>query len=267
LEVDAAMVEFSLVALSGACVGGVVGLTGIGSGALTTPILVLLFGVPPSAAVGTALMVASITKAFGTVIHGRYGAIDWMVVRRLAAGSLPAAALTALALASFGHERLANGLVVQVLGLALILTASGLLFKRRLLDLGRQLRARTPVNFKRAQPALTLIAGFVLGVLVTLTSVGAGALGTVVLVGLYPDRMKPATLVGTDLAHALPLGLVAGMGHLVLGNVERELLAPLLVGSIPAVCLGAMLSTRVPDLVLGRAIAIVLGITGVRLLW
>jgi len=204
------MIEGWLYSVAGAGVGFVVGLTGIGGGALMTPILVMLFGVAPGLAVGTDLVFASITKLFGAAMHGRHGTIDWIVVRRLALGSLPAAGLTAAFLAVYGGQKLGEGVILHALGAALVLTAAGLLLKGRLHSIGRRLRTDIPEKFKGMQPALTVAAGVILGVLVTMTSVGAGALGTVMMVYLYPYRLTPAKLVGTDLAHALPLALVAG---------------------------------------------------------
>ncbi len=260
------MIEWWLFSLAGAGVGFVVGLTGIGGGALMTPILVMLFGVSPSLAVGTDLLFASITKVFGAAVHGRKGTIDWLVVRRLALGSLPAAALTATFLAIYGHQKIGHGVILHALGIALVLTAVGLLLKGRLHAIGRRLRTDLPVRFKAMQPALTVAGGVVLGVLVTMTSVGAGALGTVMMVYLYPYRLTPAKLVGTDLAHALPLALVAGIGHLMIGNVDFSMLGWLLAGSIPGILLGSTVSTRAPAAWVARAIAVVLAIIGIRLL-
>ena len=260
------MIEWWLFSLAGAGVGFVVGLTGIGGGALMTPLLVMVFGVAPSFAVGTDLLFASITKLFGAAVHGRNGTIDWLVVRRLALGSLPAAGLTAAFLAIYGQQKIGHGLIITALGVALILTAAGLLLKNQLHKIGRRLRTDMPVRFKAWQPALTVLAGVVLGVLVTLTSVGAGALGTVMMVYLYPYRLTPAKIVGTDLAHALPLALVAGMGHLIIGNVDFQLLGWLLLGSIPGILLGSIVSTRAPAAWVARAIAVVLAIIGLRLI-
>jgi len=260
------MIDWWLYSVSGAGVGFVVGLTGIGGGALMTPILVMLFGVSPSLAVGTDLLFASITKAFGAAMHGRHGTIDWIVVRRLALGSLPAAGLTSAFLALYGQQKIGHGVILHALGLALVLTAVGLLLKTRLHAIGRRLRTDIPAKFKGMQPALTVIAGVILGVLVTLTSVGAGALGTVMMVYLYPYRLTPPKLVGTDLAHALPLALVAGIGHLMIGNVDFTLLGWLLLGSVPGILLGSLVATRAPATWVARAIAIVLAIIGIRLL-
>jgi len=231
-----------------------------------TPILVMVFGIAPQTAVGTDLLFACITKFFGAAVHQRRGTVDWQVVRRLAAGSVPAAAATALVLGWLGAAQIKEGLIMKALGLALLLTAAGLIFKNHLHSRGRHLRSETPVAFKAAQPALTVLAGAILGVLVTLTSVGAGALGTVMLVYLYPYRLTPVKLVGTDLAHAIPLALTAGAGHLALGNVDFSLLGNLLTGSIPGILLGSMLATRIPEGLVRNAIALVLFFVGARLL-
>jgi len=260
------MIDWWLYSLSGAGVGFVVGLTGIGGGALMTPILVMLFGVAPGIAVGTDLLFASVTKFFGAAMHGRHGTIDWLVVRRLALGSLPAAGLTATFLAIQGGQKLGEGVILHALGAALILTAAGLMMKGRLHGIGRRLRSDMPIRFKALQPAMTVAAGVILGVLVTMTSVGAGALGTVMMLYLYPYRLTPAKIVGTDLAHALPLAIVAGAGHLAIGNVDFMLLGWLLLGSIPGILLGAIVSTRAPATWVARAIAVVLAIIGARLL-
>jgi uncharacterized membrane protein YfcA len=252
--------------LSGFGVGVIVGLTGIGGGALMTPLLVLVLGVAPQAAVGTDLLFASITKVFGVVIHGRHGTVDWQVVRRLAAGSLPVALVTVLVLAVLGNDQMRSGLILHGLGVALALTAGGLFLRRRLHHLGRMLRTDTPVSFKRWQPALTVVAGAVIGCLVTLTSVGAGALGTVALIYLYPYRLAGAKLVGTDLAHAIPLALIAGAGHLMLGNIDFGLLGNLLLGSIPGIVLGSTLSARAPEAVIRNAIGLVLLVAAGKLL-
>jgi len=239
-------------------VGAIVGITGVGGGALMTPILVLMFGVAPTTAVGTDLLYASVTKAFGTAVHHRAGTVDWQVVRRLALGSLPAAALTLgwMHVAHMGQVR--SGLITFTLGLALIVTALGILFKEPIHSLGTRLRLGDSERFKAMQPAMTVACGVLLGTMVTLTSVGAGALGTAMLVYLYPLRLSAGRLVGTDLAHAIPLTLIAGMGHLALGNVDLNLMLNLLAGSIPGVLVGSYVSTRAPVGILRTAIAFVL---------
>lgn len=252
--------------LAGFGVGLVVGTTGVGGGALMTPILVLVFGVAPAAAVGTDLWFAALTKTAGGIVHHRQGGIDWQVLRRLASGSLPAAGLTLLWLHNAGIGQVRQGLIMQALGAVLLLTALAMFFRTRIHAFGQRVRGTAPAAFKRAQPALTVVAGALLGFLVTLTSVGAGALGTVMLLYLYPFRLTPARLVGTDIVHAIPLTLVAGMGHLALGNVDLHLLAYLLLGSVPGVLLGSVLSARAPQALLRAIISIVLMLVGSRLL-
>lgn len=251
--------------LAGFGVGTMVGLTGVGGGALMTPLLVLLFGVAPAAAVGTDLWFAALTKIVGGTMHHRKGSVDWQVVRRLCLGSLPASIATLLWLHATGAGRIGSGLILPTLGAVLLLTALAMAFKKRMHALGQALRSTAPEAFKRAQPALTVLAGAVLGLLVTLTSVGAGALGAVMLVYLYPFRMKPATLVGTDIVHGVPLTLVAGTGHLLMGNVDLVLLGSLLAGSVPGVLLGTWLGHWAPEALLRAAIAIVLALVGLKL--
>ena len=244
--------------VAGLLVGAIVGITGVGGGALMTPILVMIFGVAPTTAVGTDLLYASITKMFGTAVHHKAGTVDWQIVRRLASGSLPAAALT-LAWMHFSHVgQLRSGVITFTLGVALVVTALGILFKEPIHSLGTRFRLGDSARFKAMQPALTVACGVLLGALVTLTSVGAGALGTAMLVYLYPLRLSAGKLVGTDLAHAIPLTLVAGLGHLAVGNVDAHLMLNLLAGSIPGVLLGSWISTRAPVGILRTAIAVVL---------
>ncbi len=253
-------------ALAGFGVGGLVGLTGVGGGSLMTPILVLLFGTAPAVAIGTDLWFAAITKMAGGAMHHRRGGVDWQVVRRLSLGSLPTAVVTLLWLHFSGAGRVTNGWLMTSLGCVLLLTSLAMLFKKRMHAYAQSLRAETPQSFRRAQPALTVIAGAILGLLVTLTSVGAGALGTVMLVYLYPRRMTPARLVGTDITHAVPLTVVAGTGHLLLGNVNLALLGTLLIGSLPGVLIGSHFSTRAPDRLLRIAIAAILALVGIKLI-
>lgn len=245
-------------AVAGLLVGAIVGVTGVGGGALMTPILVMMFGVAPTTAVGTDLLYASITKMFGTAVHHRAGTVDWQIVRRLATGSLPAAALTLgwMHFAQLGQVR--SGLVTVTLGIALVVTALGILFKEPIHALGTRFRLGDSARFKALQPSLTIACGVLLGAMVTLTSVGAGALGTAMLVYLYPLRLSAGKLVGTDLAHAIPLTLIAGLGHLSLGNVDLHLMLNLLAGSIPGVLVGSWVSTRAPVGILRTAIAFVL---------
>lgn len=253
-------------AFAGAVVGLLVGLTGVGGGALMTPLLVLLFGVAPVTAVGTDLWFAALTKAVGGVVHGRRGSVDWQVFRRLCAGSVPAAIVTLLALHYAGVGKSHGGMLMQGLGAALILTAVGMLFKRRIHAVGQRLRTHMPADFKHLQPVLTVLAGALLGVLVTLTSVGAGALGTVMLVYLYPFRLTAAKLVGTDIVHAIPLAMVAGSGHLLMGNVDVALLGALLAGSIPGIVIGSLVAGWAPERALRGVVAVTLAAVGVKML-
>ncbi len=252
--------------LAGFGVGLIVGVTGVGGGALMTPMLVLLFGVAPAAAVGTDLWFAAITKMVGGTVHHSKGSIDWQVLRRLASGSLPAAVATLVWLHLSGVGQIRQGLILNALGGVLLLTAMAMIFKARTHAFSQQLRSTAPQQFKRAQPALTVAAGVVLGFLVTLTSVGAGALGVVMLVYLYPYRMTPSRLVGTDIVHAIPLTMVAGTGHMLMGNVDFSLLGNLLLGSIPGILIGSTYGSKLPEKALRGAIAVVLVLVGVKLL-
>lgn len=256
--------EISVVAFA---VGVVVGMTGVGGGALMMPFLVLLFGVPARIAVGTDLLFAALTKTAGVSIHGLRGTIDWQVVRYLSLGSLPAAAMTGWGIFLRGQESpKIDRFILNALGIMLVLTALSLLAKNRLHGVGRQLRLRSAARFKRMQPAATVLAGAVIGVMVTLTSVGAGALGAVALLYLYPLRLTPAKLVGTDLAHAIPLACVAGVSHWYLGNIDWALLGWMLLGSVPGVLLGAHWGTRAHPAVLRPVLAVLLIASGAKIL-
>lgn len=258
--------EWWINAIAGFGVGAIVGMTGVGGGALMTPILVLIFGTAPATAVGTDLWFAALTKLVGGAVHHKQGRVDGEVLRLLATGSLPAAVLTLLWL-HFSHAaKLQNAVLMTALGAVLLLTAAAMVFKKRAQAFGQKLRTASPVDFKRWQPALTIVAGAILGVLVTLTSIGAGALGTVMLVYLYPYRMTPTRLVGTDIVHAIPLTIVAGTGHLLMGNVNLVLLGTLLLGSVPGIVVGSLMAGRLPENVLRYAIAVILCISAVKLL-
>ena len=254
--------------VTGFLVGTVVGITGVSGGALMTPILVLIFGLAPQIAVGTDLVFAAATKSVGVVVHGFHGTIDWNVFRRLSYGSLPAALVTVSFLYQNNLPVMNQDLIIHVVGLAIVVTSVGLLFRPTIYRLSRNPRIDESTAFNRLQGPFTVLAGAILGVMVTLTSIGAGTLGATFLVFLYPLRMKPATLVGTDIAHAIPLALVAGAGHLAIGNVDFTLLQNLLIGSIPGIILGSLISTRTPDHLIRYALAIILLLVGVKmLLW
>ncbi len=252
-----------LYSLSGFVVGFIVGMTGVGGGALMTPLLILLFGIHPSTAVGTDLLYASATKAGGTVVHGYHRTIDWRVVGRLATGSVPATALTIAVLALLGvHGSAANHLITTVLGCVLLATSVILVLRKRIVAIyGSRLEALDPRKTRR----LTIATGAVLGVLVSISSVGAGALGVTALLLLYP-KLPTVRIVGSDITHAVPLTLVAGMGHWWLGSVDWPLFGSLLVGSLPGIVLGSFTSIRVPDTVLRYLLAVVLLLVAAKLL-
>jgi uncharacterized membrane protein YfcA len=199
-------------------------------------------------------------------MHHNQGTEDWGIVGRLAMGSLPAAALTLAWMNMNDAHQMKGGFIIASVGVALLITSLGMIFKDKLHSLGRNLRVGDTHKFKAWQPALTVLAGVILGVLVTLTSIGAGALGTVMLVYLYPLRLNASKLVGTDLAHAIPLTLIAGLGHLAMGNVNYQLLLNLLMGSIPGVLVGSLISTRAPQTFIRYSIAVVLGAVAVKML-
>lgn len=252
---------------AGALTGGLVGLTGVGGGALMTPLLLLVFGVAPLTAIGTDLWFAAITKLFATRIHHRHNLIDWGVVRSLWAGSLSASAVTLIWMKFHPIDEESATLLKGAIAIAVLITAVGLIAKKPLNTLGRNLRTVSSQRFKALQPILTVLAGALLGILVTLTSVGAGALGAVFLAYLYPFRLTPPRLIATDIVHAIPLAIFAGLGHLWIGNVNFGLMGNLLLGSIPAVMVGAMLSSRLPHGLLRFILAIVLMLIGLRLWW
>jgi hypothetical protein len=244
-----------LYVLSGVLVGGLVGMTGVGGGSLMTPLLILLFGVHPATAVGTDLIYASVTKAGGSIVHGYNKTIDWRVVGRLAMGSLPATALTVLLLYFLKVDSAtAKSLITKVLGLAILFTAASLLFRKQLMRWYDNRIGELPPKLVFR---LTVTTGAVLGVLVTLSSVGAGAIGVIALVMLYP-KMPARRIVGSDIAHAVPLTLIAGLGHSILGSIDYHILVSLLAGSIPAIVVMSMVSARASDTAVRVALAIVL---------
>jgi uncharacterized membrane protein YfcA len=252
-----------LTTFAGFSVGLIVGVTGVGGGSLMTPLLVLLFGVAPVTAVGTDLLFAAVTKAGGAWAHTRRGNVDWSVVGWLAAGSVPASAVTLVLLHFFvPHPDKLSAIISVALGIALILTACSLVFRDKLRAWAAR---RAPASAERRYTARrTLIVGAVLGVLVTMSSVGAGALGVTALFFLYPG-LAAARIVGTDIAHAVPLTLVAGIGHAAAGAVDWKLLIALLVGSLPGIWLGSSLSQKIPERVLRTALAAMLLLIGGKL--
>jgi uncharacterized membrane protein YfcA len=252
-------------ALSGLFVGFVVGLTGVGGGSLMTPMLVMLFGVSPATAVGTDLLYASLTKATGVWVHARKGNVDWKIVGWLAAGSIPAAIVALVVLHFLGMDnRRVGGLITGSLGVALILTALALLFKEQLQRIAR--RSAGTGNDWRAKhvAAATVLTGAVIGALVALSSVGAGALGVAALFWLFP-LLPSSRIVGSDIAHAVPLTAVAGIGHFFMGSVDWHLLLNLLIGSLPGIYLGSLVSSRISERMLRPALASMLVLVGGKL--
>ena len=246
---------------SGFGVGFLVGLTGVGGGSLMTPLLILLFGIHPITAVGTDLLQASGTKSVGSLVHGANRTIDWPIVGRLASGSLPATVLTLVLLHHFGVTGAGvSHLISTMLGVALLLTAISLIFRPQILRWSRERFQPDP----RRSATATIFLGALIGALVTVSSIGAGALGVTILLLLYPGLPMPR-LVGSDIAHAVPLTLAAGIGHWMLGSVDWFLLSALLVGSVPGIVLGSVLASRLPDLVLRPLLASTLILVGTRL--
>ncbi len=251
-------------ALGGLMVGFVVGLTGIGGGSLMTPVLILLFGISPTTAVGTDLLYASITKMIGAAIHGWRGHIDWRIVLLLGCGSIPGAiaSLSVVHYLALDAKQLGS-LINTTLGLALLVTAVSLAFKSKLM---RWIDGLGAVDYlERNQAWLTMISGSLVGIVVALSSVGAGAIGTMILFMLYP-RLLASRIVGSDIAHAIFLTAVAGAGHMLIGSVNINLLANLLMGSIPGVIAGSLLCARLPEPWLRGALATLLIVVGSRLL-
>ena len=251
--------DFIWYIVAGVGVGLAVGITGVGGGSLMTPLL-LMFGFPPHIAIGTDLLYAGIAKSTGVYMHARRGNVNWPIMLAMAAGSLPASLATIYVLSTFEGAHHYQDLLTGTLGLMLLLTALVIVFRKRLHDILKP-------NFSPRQGRVYIfICGLVLGVLVTLTSVGAGALGTAMMMLLFP-AMLAKNVVGTDLAHAVPLTLVAGIGHIFLGNIDYYLLAGLLLGSIPAIYIGTHLATFVPNKLLQPVLASALGAFGVKYLF
>jgi uncharacterized protein len=244
-----------LYTISGFAVGLLVGLTGVGGGSLMTPLLILLFGMHPAAAVGTDLLYAAATKSAGSVVHGFNRTVDWRVVRRLAAGSVP---MTIVSISVLSYLDI-NGpgtrqLIGWVLALALLLTAVTLIFRNRIVARYAPIMGALPPT---RIAVLTVIVGGVLGVLVSISSVGAGAIGVTALVLLYPT-LPTARIVGSDIVHAVPLTLVAGVGHWFLGSVDWQVFTALILGSVPGILIGSYAASRFPETALRVVLALTL---------
>jgi len=249
---------------SGFVVGVLVGMTGVGGGSLMTPLLILLFGIAPEKAVATDLLYASITKTGGSIVHQLNKTIDWRIVRRLATGSIPGTVAT-LAVLYFSHAntKAINVVVTHMLAVALLLTAIALIFRKTLM-----------ANYKRRVGTLsndvtmrfTVLTGLMLGILVTLSSVGAGALGVTALILLYPE-LPIVRIAGSDIAHAVPLTLIGGLGHsLMLGPLNGDMLVSLLVGSLPGIFISSYIAPRIPDTALRYVLACTLLLVSYKLM-
>jgi uncharacterized protein len=245
---------------AGFLVGMLVGLTGVGGGSLMTPLLILVFGIHPSTAVGTDLVFASVTKAVGTGMHHAARGIEWRIVALLALGSLPSAFLTLAVLDWLGgHNTVITNIVTATLAVSLLLTSVLLVLRERILR-----AAAHREDLPERPPALTVAVGAVVGALVCLTSVGAGALGTVALLFLH-RRLPVARVIGTDIAYAVPLTLVAGLGHAWLGSFNAAILLPLLAGSIPGIVAGSLAGRFAPERAMRLLLALVLATVALHL--
>ena len=262
------MIDSPLYVVVGLFVGMLIGLTGVGGGSLMTPILMLLFGQSAAVAVGTDLLFAGTTKLVATTSFGVSRRVDWPIVGRLLAGSIPGAAAV-VGLLWFTHRTpgSSDAITSRAIAIILALTAVALILQTPLQRLGLRLTSHTLMHIERHKIVLTALAGLVLGVAVTLTSVGAGALGVVMLLALYPLRLTSDRLVATDIAHALPITLIGGLGHAYLGNVNFPVLAGLLLGSIPGVLIASRITLRLPAGITRTLIAVMLGTVSERMLF
>lgn len=249
--------------ISGFAVGVLVGLTGVGGGSLMTPLLTLLFGVSPSVAVGTDLAFASITKATGTFTHRLRGTVEWPVVRLLCLGALPAAIFTTIGIHHFGGiDDSATKFIRYSIGISVLLTVVALIFRSKLLAWIIQ-HPQYQLEGRNLAIA-TIVSGAILGILVTISSIGAGAIGATLLVLLYP-KMPAAHIAGTDIAYAVPLTAIAALGHWWLGSINWELLGSLLLGSLPGITLGALAAKAVPEKILRGILATTLTLVAFKL--
>ena len=249
---------------AGAISGLLIGLTGVGGGAIMTPLLIMA-GVTPLTAVATDLWFAAITKSVGIGVFYKSGLIDWGIVRKLWKGSLSTSLIILLLITFSPIGESSSTILISSVSIMVVLTAIGLILKPMLHDRGKRFRVSAEDKFKSLQSPLTVISGVLLGSVVTLTSVGAGAIGVVVLSCLYPLRLTAGRLIATDVAHAIPLALFAGIGHSLLGNVDLTVLVSTLLGSLPAVLVGSKLASIIPDSTLRYMLAAVLAVAGLNL--
>jgi uncharacterized protein len=249
--------------VSGFGVGAIVGLTGVGGGSLMTPLLLSVFKLNPAVAIGTDLWFAAVTKTAGSASHHQAGHVKWGITGLLLAGSIPASLATIALMHFTGLTKGWAAALTFSLGIALLLTAVTVAYKQVWHAVGLRLERWIP---ERRKPALTVLCGFILGVLVSLSSIGAGAIGATLILLLYP-RLKSHQIVGTDIAHAVPLTLVAGIGHASLGHVNWGLLASLLIGSIPGIWIGAQLTRKMPEKIVRSLLCVALVTAGLKVIY
>ena len=251
-----------LAVISGFGVGAIVGMTGVGGGSLMTPLLISVFKLNPAVAIGTDLWFAAVTKTSGSIAHHRHGQVDYRITGLMLLGSIPAAIVTIALMHYTGVTKGWASALTFSLGIALLLTAVTVAYKQAWHSLALRLQRWLPEHRK---PALTVLAGLILGVLVSLSSIGAGAIGATLILFLYP-QLETRRLVGTDIAHAVPLTLVAGIGHATLGHVDWGLLVALLLGSIPGIWLGAQLTRKMPDRLVRALLCVSLVTAGLKVI-
>ena len=251
-----------LAIVSGFGIGAIVGMTGVGGGSLMTPLLIGVFKLNPAIAIGTDLWFAAITKSGGAWAHHRHGHVDYRITGLMLAGSIPASLATVALMHYTGVTKGWASALTFALGIALLLTAVTIAYRAAWQALGLRLERWLPESRKNA---LTVAAGVLLGVLVSLSSIGAGALGATLILLLYP-RLPAHRLVGTDIAHAVPLTLVAGIGHATLGHVDWGLLGALLIGSLPGIWLGAQLTKVMPDKLVRALLCVSLVTAGLKVI-
>jgi uncharacterized membrane protein YfcA len=250
------------IVLGSAIVGLLVGMTGAGGGALMTPMLILLFGVKPAAAISSDLVAAVLMRPFGAAVHLHAGTVNLRLVRWMVLGSVPAAFVGAYVLRAMGHAKSAPVNIERALGAALLLGAAAMALRFALDRRGRMARTGA-VRDVVPRPLLTFAIGVVGGLVVGITSVGSGSLMIVMMLFAYPT-LGAKQLVGTDLTQAVPLTLAAAVGALVFGHVEFGITTSLIIGSVPAVLLGSKLSSTVPDRFVRPAIALVIFASGLK---
>ena len=248
--------------LSGFGIGAIVGMTGVGGGSLMTPLLLSVFKLNPAVAIGTDLWFACITKTAGSASHHLSGHVEWRITGLLLAGSIPASMATVALMHFTGVTKGWASALTFSLGIALLLTAVTVAYKQVWHAVGVRLE-RWITDSRR--PWFTLACGLILGVLVSLSSIGAGAIGATLIMLLYP-RLPSHRVVGTDIAHAVPLTLVAGIGHATLGHVDWNLLGALLIGSIPGIWIGAQLTRKMPEKIVRALLCLALVTAGLKVI-